>query len=160
MPRAKTRSGAPTPAEGDSRRRSTRRAGASSRTVEVSWGDQDPAAIVFYPRFFAWADASGHDWFRARGVALEPLLRERKVSFGLIACSAQFHSPARGGDRLVCRTRLEKLGDRTLELAHEFRCGTRAVASVVEVRICMDLRDPALLRSRTIPADLRAAFLV
>lgn len=127
-------------------------------TVDVSWGDQDPAAIVFYPRFFAWADAAGQRWFRERGAPLEPLLRERRISFGLVACSAEFISPARGGDALRCHTRLVRLGDKTLELVHEFRRGSTAVATVTEVRICMDFRDPGRLRSRRVPPDLRRRF--
>lgn len=136
----------------------TRKRSAGTIRVDVSWGDQDPAAIVFYPRFFAWADAAGQRWFRDLGVPLEPLLRERAISFGLVACSATFRSPARGGDALRCRSRLVRLGDKTLEIAHAFRRGRTAVATVTEVRICMDLRDPSHIRARAVPADLRRKF--
>ena len=52
---------------------------------DVTWGDLDSAAIVFYPRFFAWADAAAHRLFARRGMRLDRLLAERHLSFGLVA---------------------------------------------------------------------------
>ena len=122
---------------------------------EVSWGDLDPAAIVFYPHFFAWADAATHRLFRTLGVSMDRLLAEERISFGLVACSAQFRSPVRQGDRLRCRTTVAKIGTASLELEHVFRVGRRAVATVREVRVCMDLSDPKALTAREMPGRVR-----
>ena len=124
-------------------------------TFEISWGDLDPAAIVFYPHFFAWADAAAQRWFRDLGVPLDRLLVEKELSLGLVACSAEFHSPARSGDRLRSRTTVAKIGAASLELEHVFRVGRRAVATVREVRVCMDFSDPKALRARELPGRLR-----
>jgi 4-hydroxybenzoyl-CoA thioesterase len=122
---------------------------------EVSWGDLDPAAIVFYPRFFAWSDAAAHRFFRALGAPMDRLLAQQRISFGLVACSAQFVSPVRQGDRLRCRTTVVKIGTASLELEHAFRVGRRAVAKVREIRVCMDLSDPRSLKARELPGRLR-----
>ena len=128
---------------------------ATRADFEVSWGDLDPAAIVFYPHFFAWADAAAHRLFRKLGSPMDALLVKERISFGLVACSAQFHSPARQGDRLRCRTTVAKIGTASLELEHVFRVGRRAVATVREVRVCMDLSDPKALAARELPTRVR-----
>ena len=135
--------------------------GASVREIEVEWGDLDSAAIVYYPRMFAWADGSGHKLFRAAGFPMDRLLVERKMSFGLVAVSADFHSPARYGERLLCRTVVAKLGAKTVELTH---CLVRAegnapVATLRETRVCMDLRDGAKIRAQAIPGDVAEGLL-
>jgi YbgC/YbaW family acyl-CoA thioester hydrolase len=122
---------------------------------EVSWGDLDPAAIVFYPHFFAWADAATHRLFRKVGSPMDALLVKQRISFGLVACSAQFHSPVRQCDRLECRTTVAKIGTASLELEHVFRVGRRPVATVRETRVCMDLSDPKALAARELPTRLR-----
>jgi len=35
---------------------------------DVSWGDCDPARIVFYPRYFQWIDARSHKLMAAAGM--------------------------------------------------------------------------------------------
>ena len=52
----------------------------SVREIEVQWGDLDSAGVVFYPHFFAWADAGTHQLFRAADLPMDRLLRERKIS--------------------------------------------------------------------------------
>jgi YbgC/YbaW family acyl-CoA thioester hydrolase len=129
----------------------------SVREIEVEWGDLDSLGIVFYPRIFAWADAAAHQLFRAAGVPMDVLL-ERKMGFGLVSASASFESPARYGERLLCRSVVSRLGAKTLELTHRLvrATGAGAVATVRETRVCMDVRDAASIRARTIPDDVVA----
>jgi acyl-CoA thioester hydrolase len=129
----------------------------SVREIEVEWGDLDSLGIVFYPRMFAWADAAAHQLFRAAGVPMDRLL-ERKMGFGLVSASASFESPARYGERLLCRSAVSKLGGKTLELTHRLvrAAGGGAVATLRETRVCMDVRDAASIRARTIPDDVVA----
>jgi 4-hydroxybenzoyl-CoA thioesterase len=128
----------------------------SVREIEVQWGDLDSAGIVFYPHFFAWADAGTHRLFRAADLPMDRLLRERKMSFGLVSSAADFLSPARYGDRLVCHSGVSKLGTRSIELLHRMvraEDGT-AVATVRETRVCMDLSDPDHIRAQALPQDV------
>lgn len=124
--------------------------------LEVSWGDLDPATIVFYPNFFAWADAAAHRLFRAVGLPLDRLLATEKLSFGLVACSAEFHAPVRQGERLRCRSTVGKIGARSLELVHVFARGRRRVTTIREVRVCMDFSRPKRLAARDISSRFRS----
>jgi YbgC/YbaW family acyl-CoA thioester hydrolase len=132
----------------------------SVREIEVEWGDLDSLGIVFYPRMFAWADAAAHQLFRAAGVPMD-LLLERKMGFGLVSASASFESPARYGERLLCRSVVSKLGGKTLELTHRLvraASGGVSVATLRETRVCMDIRDAASIRARALPDDVVAAL--
>jgi len=132
----------------------------SVRDVEVQWGDLDSLGIVFYPRFFAWADEGAHQLFRVAGLAMDRLLTERKMSFGLVSSAAEFHSPARYGERLASRSAVEKLGARSVGLVHRLlrHADGTPVATVHETRVCMDLRDPERIRAMTLPDDVTAAL--
>jgi acyl-CoA thioesterase FadM len=37
-------------------------------TVQVRWGDADPAGIAFYPRFFEWYDIGTEALFASPGL--------------------------------------------------------------------------------------------
>jgi YbgC/YbaW family acyl-CoA thioester hydrolase len=120
-------------------------AGASVREFDVQWGDLDSLGIVFYPHFYAWADEASHQMFRAAGLPLDRMLADRRVSFGLVSCSAEFHSPARYADRLVCRS----------TIVHRMsRPEGQPVATVREVRVCMDASEPGVIRAAEIPVDV------
>ena len=132
----------------------------SVREVEVQWGDLDSLGIVFYPRFFAWADEAAHQLFRVAGLAMDRLLAERKMSFGLVSSAAEFHSPARYGERLTTRSAVAKLGARSVGLVHRVlrQADGTPVATVHETRVCMDLRDPERIRAAALPDDVTAAL--
>ena len=130
------------------------------RELEVHWGDLDSIGIVFYPHFFSWADEGAHALFRAAEIPLDVLLRGRGLSFGLVSAAADFHSPARYADKLVCRTSVSKLGMRSVELTHRIvrTADESPVATVRETRVCMDLRDPDRIRASEIPPDVAAGL--
>jgi len=133
---------------------------ASIHEVEVEWGDLDSLGIVFYPRFFAWADASAHRMFRSAGLPLDRLLTERHLSFGLVAASADFHSPARYADRLLCCSSVAPVKGRSIRVVHRMLRATNRepVATLRETRVCMDTSEPGRIRSREIPEDIVAAL--
>jgi YbgC/YbaW family acyl-CoA thioester hydrolase len=132
----------------------------SVREIEIQWGDLDSLGIVFYPHFFAWADAGAHQLFRAAGLPMDRLLTERKMSFGLVASGADFHSPARYGERLLCRSVVAKLGKRSVELVHRIVRSTdeAPVATVRETRVCMSVSEPDRIHARELPQDVSTAL--
>jgi 4-hydroxybenzoyl-CoA thioesterase len=101
----------------------------------VSWGDCDPAGIVFYPNYFAWIDATFQAFLRLHG-ASQSVLRERfgAAGLGLMEAGATFMAPCAEGDRLgVAITALEWRA-RTLRVAYRGGIGDRKVLEGFEVR--------------------------
>ncbi len=48
----------------------------NERHQKIEWGDCDPADIVFYPRYFAFFDASTGALFEAMGYSLKHIRDE------------------------------------------------------------------------------------
>lgn len=129
--------------------------------VQVSWGDCDPAGIVFYPRFYAWMDRASHILARELGIPREAMLPPRTdlVGFPIVGAQAQFAVPARMDDILEIRTRVAHIGRTSLSLQHDIvrlepdGSQTR-IASGREDRVFI-AQDPAGMRSRELSSEMR-----
>jgi 4-hydroxybenzoyl-CoA thioesterase len=100
----------------------------------VTFGDCDPAGILFYPNIFRWLDAAFHDWLRPLGGHAALCERLGAVGLGLIDVSARFRSPIRDGDRVVLRLSVENWAKRSVRLAYEGRVADRLAVEAKEVR--------------------------
>ncbi|MEY8828499.1 acyl-CoA thioesterase [Sedimentitalea sp. XS_ASV28] len=88
-------------------------------TFEITFGDCDPAGIVFYPNIFRWMDAAFHAHLRQFGGHEVLCKKLNAVGFGLVDASAQFRHPMRDGDRLEVRIMSLEWSRRTLTVAYE-----------------------------------------
>lgn len=108
---------------------------------EISFGDCDPAGIVFYPNIFRWMDAAFHVQLRRFGGHNELCKKLNALGAGLVEATSQFRKPMRDGDRLeVLITNLE-WSRRTLALTYEGRVGNAVVFEGKEVR-CLFIETP------------------
>ncbi len=102
--------------------------------MRVSFGDCDPAGIVFYPNIFAWLDRTFHDWLWEFGGHEDVCGRLGALGLGLMDVSAKFHRPMRNGDELrVCLT-VEEWGPKALKLVYEIYSGETLTATGRETR--------------------------
>lgn len=100
----------------------------------VSFGDCDPAGIVFYPHVYAWFDRTFHDWLRQFGGHGALCERLGAIGIGLLEASARFLRPMRDGDSLILTLSLEEWGRKTLRLSYEGRVGGDITVVGSEVR--------------------------
>jgi 4-hydroxybenzoyl-CoA thioesterase len=108
----------------------------STRNIEVTWGDCDAAAVVFYPRYYEWFDACTHALLNAAGLD-HRTLRQTYGLLGtpLIQASAKFMSPATYGDVLEAESHISKIVDRGFTVTHRFSVRGRVVVEGEEVRV-------------------------
>ncbi len=100
----------------------------------VSFGDCDPAGIVFYPNVYAWFDRTFHDWLRRFG-GHGALCRDLDaVGLGLMEANARFRRPMCDGDVLSLTLSIEDWGRKTLHLSYEGRVGEHVTVAGSEVR--------------------------
>ena len=86
--------------------------------TDVSWGDCDPAGIIFYPTYFRWFDAATWALFGSVGHGLKTMI-ERGQCMPLVGAQCEFARPAEPGDRCEVRSRIARWGVRSFVVSHE-----------------------------------------
>lgn len=102
--------------------------------VPITFGDCDPAGIVFYPNTFRWMDACFHSFLRGFGGHADICATLGAVGVGLVDSGAQFRSPMRDGDALQVHLDITDWGRKTLTARYEGRIGDRLAFAGQEVR--------------------------
>lgn len=133
----------------------------SRRTVHIEWGDCDPANIVFYPRYFAWFDASTAHHFAAAGLPKPELIaRYGVVGFPMVDTRARFLVPSRHDDEVTIETTFQNFGRSSFEVEHRLlrADGTLGVEAFEKRVLVTQADDGEGLKSFAIPKDVIALF--
>jgi 4-hydroxybenzoyl-CoA thioesterase len=126
-------------------------------TVQVRWGDADPAGIAFYPRFFEWYDIGTEALFASVGLAwAEAFPRYDIVGVPILEAGSRFVAPVRYGDAVAVRTRVVWVRAKTFRVEHELSVGERRCAEGFEVRawVARPGAPGARLRALPIPPEV------
>jgi 4-hydroxybenzoyl-CoA thioesterase len=127
----------------------------------VSWGDCDPAGIIYYPTYYRWMDAATWTMIAAAGF---PPSRMRAEHFSIPAVDSNcaFVSSPVFGDECEVRSKVTKWGRTSFTVSHEFvlPADERLLARGTEVRVwCRYESGPgSTMRSEPTPQELRAAL--
>jgi len=138
----------------------------ATQRIRVEWAHCDPAGIIFNPHYYIWMDSGTHALLRAAGFDLVGQTHSDNLFRGcaLVASNMAFSKPLYYGDVAVCSSRVERFGNKSFVVAHEFRRGDNPdpVASGSEVRVWgySDADNPAKLVARAMPAEVRAMLSV
>jgi 4-hydroxybenzoyl-CoA thioesterase len=132
----------------------------SRRDVEISWGDCDPADIVYFPNYFRWFDASTAHHFATAGLPKPELIRRYNVvGFPMVDTSAKFHVPSKHGDVVNIRTRITRFGRSSFDLEHRLFRGKTLAVEGFEKRVLVQKKENGDgIRSFAIPKEVIALF--
>src|SRR5262245_25224336 len=104
-------------------------------TVQVRWGDADPAGIAFYPRFFEWYDLGTATLFESLGLPWSVIFTQSGlVGVPILESGSQFLAPAPYGARLSVQSTVAWAKDKTFRVDHEVKLGETVCARGFEVR--------------------------
>ena len=143
---------------------SVQREGGVSRSniysVNVQFGDCDPAGIVFFPNFSRWMDEASLAFFMACGV---PPWRELVKTRGIIGTplleiNTRFIRPATYGETIAVHTTVEEWAAKTFRHRHQVMRGDTLLCEGTETR-AFCIRDPAnaeRIKAIPIPEDIQA----
>jgi 4-hydroxybenzoyl-CoA thioesterase len=132
--------------------------------VEVTFGDCDPAGIVFFPNFSRWMDTASLAFFMQCGVPpWRELVKTRGiVGTPLLEINTKFIKSATYGERLRVTTHVAEWRAKVIVQMHRI---TRSRADGGEDLICegrevrafvrRDEHDPDRLRAIPVPEDIR-----
>ena len=134
-------------------------------SVNVEFGDCDPAGIVFFPNFSRWMDAASLSFFMQCGVPpWRELVKTRGiVGTPLLEIHTKFIKAATYGEEIVVTTHVSEWRAKTFTQVHRV---TRPRAGAEDDLICegseirafvrRDADDPDRLRAMPVPEDIRA----
>jgi 4-hydroxybenzoyl-CoA thioesterase len=135
---------------------------ATTRTVEIEFGDCDPAGIVYYPNYFRMFDAAtAHLFEAALGMKkIAWIKRYGILGMPMLDTAAKFSKPSRFGDVVTIESTIIAFKRSTFEVSHKlFNAGELAiVASETRVWAGTHPEDPQRLKSQPVPAEVIAAF--
>lgn len=104
-------------------------------TVNVEFGDTDPAATVFYPNFFRWYDASLWRLFINAGLSLDVLNSEFGImGHPIVDARSKFLKPVMFGDTIEIITSVAEWKRKTFTVSHEVRKDGELYAEGSEIR--------------------------
>lgn len=123
---------------------------------KIMWGDLDALGIVFYPRYYEWMDAAGHQFFDDLGLNLGKLWSDYNIQFGLIETACRYHQTGRYYQHIRIVTQIEILTKKTVHFSHRiYDCrDDKLMVRGIEKRICMDVSDPLKFRARDMPSEI------
>ena len=132
----------------------------SRRDVEISWGDCDPADIVYFPNYFRWFDASTAHHFATAGLPKPELIRRYNVvGFPMVDTSAKFHVPSKHSDVVNITTRITRFGRSSFDLEHRLFRGKTLAVEGFEKRVLVQKKENGDgIRSFAIPKEVIALF--
>jgi 4-hydroxybenzoyl-CoA thioesterase len=125
-----------------------------TRDARIEWGDCDPAGIIYYPRYFAFFDAS-------TSALIERALGMRKIDYlkaydftghPLVNAHSRFLLPTRFGDEVTIETAVTALRRSSFDVRHRLYKDGALAAEGFETRVWVQ-GDPVkgTMRSKPLP---------
>jgi 4-hydroxybenzoyl-CoA thioesterase len=105
-----------------------------SLTYTVTFGDCDPAGIVFYPNIYGWFDRTFHDWLAGFGGHQAICAELGAIGLGLMQADAKFRRPMQPNDTVTITMTVRDWGRKALVLGYEVTMGETVMATGEEVR--------------------------
>jgi 4-hydroxybenzoyl-CoA thioesterase len=126
----------------------------NSFDIEVRFGECDPYQIVFYPTFYVWFDHCM--WKLLEAAGLPPHVLRRDYGFDgmpLVDARCRFVAPARFGDILTIKSRVESWGRSSFKVAHRVFKDDTLIAEGQETRVWTAPHpdDPKRIAARPVP---------
>ena len=132
----------------------------------VYWSHCDPAGIVYEPRFGQWLHDLMERWFSQ--VVTAPYvdyIMKRRIGFPTKTTAATYHAPARLGDIVEVRLRIERIGTSSITFCFEGwkvekneRGGDKTVICLFETTVVRVVTNLDTMEKIPVPDDLRAAI--
>jgi 4-hydroxybenzoyl-CoA thioesterase len=110
---------------------------ANSRLVRIEWGDCDPAGIIFYPRYFAFFDASTSALIeRALGMTKHEYLEAYDFAgHPLVKVHSRFLKPLRYGDDVTIESTVAELRRSSFDVQHRLSKNGALAVEGFETRV-------------------------
>jgi len=129
---------------------------------DVTWGDCDPAGIIYYPNYFRWIDSGTWNLFFAAGLTPQHMRAEYpEMDMPIVATQLEFANPAPFGALAEVRSFIQHWGGKSFRVRHEIvRADGVRLGAGSETRAWVRAVPGAGMRAETIPEGLKSRFFV
>jgi acyl-CoA thioester hydrolase len=106
----------------------------------LSYGDCDPAGIVYYASYYRWMEHVHTEWWFLRGLRLDELSQTCGVSIVTRAASTEYLWPLKLFDLVTCRMSTARIGRSSFTMAFSFLTeeDERAACHAEMTLVCID----------------------
>ena len=129
----------------------------NSRVVRIQWGDCDPAGIVYYPRYFAFFDASTTMLVeRALGMSKYDYLKAYDFAgHPLVNTHSRFILPTRFGDEVTIESAVAAFRRSSFDVSHRLLKNGALAVECFETRVWVS-GDPAkgIMQAAPMPPEV------
>ena len=127
--------------------------------THVTWGDCDPAGIIYYPTYFHWFDTATWNLFASVGLTVMGMIMDG-YKMPLVASEIRFQEAAKPGDQCEVRSRIRRWGNKSFEVVHEvYRADDVLLAAGKETRVWVhQLGASSPLTPQRVPEEIRERF--
>jgi 4-hydroxybenzoyl-CoA thioesterase len=124
----------------------------NTRSVRIEWGDCDPCGIIFYPRYFAFFDASTSALIeRALGMTKRDYLKAYDFAgHPLVNAHCRFLIPTRFGDDVTIETTVTQFHRSSFDVRHRLSRGEMLAVEGLETRVWVQ-GSPASRSMKAVP---------
>lgn len=113
---------------------------AITTTIDVQFGDCDPAGIVYYPTLFHYCHvAFERAWGDSLGMPYSRLIERERLGYPTVHVETDFLSPARYGDCVTFRVWISKVGTSSVVFEFEASVANRIVLRSTHTKVCTNL---------------------
>jgi 4-hydroxybenzoyl-CoA thioesterase len=127
--------------------------------MTVEWGECDPGAIVYFPRYFEWFDATTADLFESAGLRKADMLpRFGCAGIPVVNLKSRFFQPSTYGDRVVVVSSITAWRRSSFDLHHQVLRDTDVAVEAFITRVWTIRAPDGRLKSAPIPPGVIALF--
>ena len=109
----------------------------------VQFSETDMAGVVHFSNYFRWMEIVEHAFFRSLGLSVMMTHEAVEIGWPRIACSCEYHGPARFEDEITLRLRVTKVGGKSLSYEVDFLNGQTILARGKLTSVCAALQGDA-----------------
>lgn len=127
----------------------------ANSTDRVRFSELDPQGVVFYSRYFEYADAAIIAYFRNNGISAAV---DQGYDFQVKMCSAEFFRPLRADDEYSAVVSVKKLGTSSVQFVVSI-CESRSMEPCCTIEVLQVYVDLEAMNSTPIPESLRCILV-
>ena len=120
---------------------------------KIYYHDTDCGGVVYYANYLNYLEEGRNEFCGGRGIDLKDW-RARGLAFAVVRIEIEYKAPARYGDTLDIITRVEKVGNASIQIYQEIKRGELLLIRAKVVWACVGEG----FKTQPVPEEIRQAL--